>query len=104
MGSIAMDKAGDIAMGFSADNSTTLEPSIYLTGRVPTDPLNKMESTRLVVRGKNVQIGSNRWGDYSSLSIDPSNDCTFWYVQEYGKKGGRNWQSRVVSFRFNRCK
>lgn len=104
MSSVAMDKAGDIAMGFSADDSTSLAPSIYLTGRVPSDPLNKMESTRLVVKGKNVQIGSNRWGDYSSLSVDPSDDCTLWYVQEYGKNGGENWQSRLVSFRFDRCK
>ncbi len=103
MGSIAMDKAGDIALGFSADNSTNLDPSIYFTGRVPGDPLNKMESAKLIVKGALVQSGSNRWGDYSTVSVDPVDDCTFWYTQEYGKNGGANWQSHVASFKFNSC-
>jgi len=103
MGSIGMDKMGNIALGFSADNKTNLPPSIKYTGRVPTDPLGKMEKTKTAIKGAQVQTGSNRWGDYSSMSIDPGDDCTFWYVQEYGKNGARNWQSHVVAFKFDSC-
>jgi hypothetical protein len=102
-GSIAMDKVGDIALGFSVDNSTTLDPSIWYTGRVPTDPLGKMEASKSAINGMQAQSGSNRWGDYSSMSVDPTDDCSFWYTQEYAKNGGVNWQSHVVSFKFNRC-
>ena len=102
-GSMAMDKAGNIALGFSVDNSTKLDPSIWYTGRVPTDPLGKMEASKSAVKGTQVQRGSNRWGDYSSMSVDPTDDCTFWYTQEYGKNGFLNWQSHVVSFKFKSC-
>jgi hypothetical protein len=103
MGSIAMDKAGDIALGFSRDNTTTLKPSIVYTGRVPTDPLGMMETPVLAVKGTGVQTGSNRWGDYSTMSLDPSDDCTFWYTQEYGKSNGTNWATHMVSFKFTTC-
>src|SRR5262249_30654294 len=66
MGSIAMDKQGNIALGMSAASSTTVKPSILYTGRVPSDPLGKMESPNIVVKGTAVQTGSNRWGDYST--------------------------------------
>jgi hypothetical protein len=102
MGSVAMDKNGDMALGFSVDNSTKLDPSIWFTGRLPTDPLNKMEGTKLVHKGTTVQGSVNRWGDYSSMSVDPVDDCTMWYTQEYSD-GGFNWQSHVVSFKFNSC-
>jgi len=102
MGSVAMDKNGDMALGFSVDNSTKLDPSIWFTGRLPTDPLNKMEGTVLVHKGTAVQGSVNRWGDYSSMSVDPTDDCTMWYTQEYSD-GGYNWRSHVVSFKFNSC-
>ena len=103
MGSLAMDKAGDIALGFSVDNSTKLDPSIWFTGRLPSDPLNKMEGTKTVHKGTTYQnSGTDRWGDYSSVSVDPTDDCTMWYTQEYSD-GGSNWQSHVVSFKFNAC-
>ena len=102
LGSLAMDKDGDIAFGFSVDNSAKLDPSIWLTGRVPGDALNKMEGTKVVHKGTQVQGSINRWGDYSSMSVDPTDDCTFWYTQEYSD-GGFNWQSHVVSFKFSSC-
>ncbi len=109
MASIAMDKQGDIVMGMSADSSTTLKPSVWYTGRIPSDPLGKMEAPSVAVKGTAVQVnGNNRWGDYSSMSID-SDDCTFWYAQEYynQKNGGsssNDWTSRLVSFKFDNCK
>jgi hypothetical protein len=107
MSSMAMDKQGNIAMGVSADNSSTLDTSIWLTGRVPTDPLGKLEAPVVVVKGSAVQVSHN-WGDYSSMSIDPSDDCTFWYAQEYyNKKNGgpqsRDWTTHLVSFKFAGC-
>jgi len=103
-GSIAMDKAGDIALGLSA-SASTLDPSVVYTGRIPTDAAGKMESPFVVVKGTGVQTNTqNRWGDYSTMSIDPADDCTFWFAQEYIKTTGSfNWNTRLNSFKFNRC-
>jgi hypothetical protein len=103
MGSIAMDKVGNIAMGMSAVNSTNVKPSIVVTGRVPSDPAGKMESPLVVVKGTGVQTSSNRWGDYSAMTIDPTDDCTFWYVTEYAKTNGTNWSTHMFSFKFPSC-
>jgi hypothetical protein len=107
--SIAMDKQGNIAMGMSA-SSTSVKPSIAYTGRVPGEPLGQMEAPSVVVVGSAVQTdGGNRWGDYSGMSIDPTDDCTFWYSQEYynqanGGGASSDWTTRVVSFKFSSCK
>ena len=81
MGSIAMDKNGDIALGFSL-SSKTLNPSLQYVGRVPTDPLGKMESPKTIIKGTGVQTHSEgSWGDSSSMAIDPGEDCTIWYAK-----------------------
>ncbi len=105
MGSIAMDKAGNMALGFSAA-SLNLDPSVYLVGRAPTDPLGVMSGPSVIVNGTGVQESSfNRWGDYSAMSVDPSDDCTFWYTQEYYKTTGSfDWTTRIASFKFDSCK
>ena len=105
MGSIAMDQFGDIALGYSVSNSTTLHPSIAYTGRVPTDPAGTMEGEVSIVSGAGSQnAGLNRWGDYSSLTVDPIDDCTFWYTQEYIKiNGSFNWNTRIANFKFPNC-
>jgi len=102
--SIAQDQLGDIAIGLSAA-STTVYPSIGYLGRVPTQPPGAMESPAVVVVGGGSQINSyNRWGDYSAMQVDPTDDCTFWYTQEYEKTTGDfNWSTRIVSFKFNSC-
>jgi len=99
-----MDKVGDIALGFSA-SSSSIDPSVVYTGRVPTDPVNTMESLKLVLKGTGVQEStSNRWGDYSTMSIDPSDDCTFFFTEEYIKTTGSfNWSTRINSFKFTTC-
>lgn len=104
MGSIGMDKNGDIALGYSK-SSKTLDPSIEYVGRVPTDALGKMESAHNVITGTGVQTASsNRWGDYSSMQIDPVDDCTFWYAQEYYKTTGSfNFSTHMNSFKFTTC-
>ena len=106
MGSIAMDKVGDIALGYSA-SSISIFPSIRYTGRVPTDPLGEMQGEDIIQNGGGSQTGGsfpNRWGDYSSISIDPVDDCTFWYTTEYLKSSGSfNWSTRIASFKFPGC-
>ncbi|MFZ0285568.1 MAG: hypothetical protein WAL32_10075 [Terriglobales bacterium] len=102
MASIAMDKVGDIALGGSG-SSTTQKPLIGYIGRVPSDPLGKMEAPVIIATSSGVQTGSNRWGDYSSMSVDPSDDCTLWYTTEYYQADGTNWVAHVNSFKFNNC-
>jgi len=105
MGSIAMDKAGNIALGFSV-SSDSVDPSVAVVGRTPNDPLGTMEAPLFLVDGTGVQVNSfKRWGDYSSMSVDPEDGCTFWYSQEYYKTtGGFNWSTRIASFKFNSCR
>jgi hypothetical protein len=103
MGSIAMDKAGDIALGVSA-SSSALKPTVAYVGRVPSDTLGTMESPFVVIQGTGVQVGGfNRWGDYSSMQVDPADDCTFWYTQMYYSSNGGNWNTRLDSFKFRSC-
>lgn len=105
LGSIAMDKRGNIAMGYSA-SSSTINPAIRYTGRVPANPLGKMAAETTIFNGTGSQTGGlYRWGDYSSMAVDPVDDCTMWYAQEYiPVNGSFNWATRLFSFKFNNCK
>jgi len=104
MGSIAMDKVGNIAVGYSV-SSSSLFPSIRFTGRVPTDPLGTLEAENTIKDGAGSQNGRlSRWGDYSSIAIDPVDDCTFFYTNQYEKTTGSfNWSTRIASFKFPGC-
>ena len=104
MGSTAMDKVGDQMIGFSHSNST-LNPSIRVAGRTPADPSGTLQSEIVVFSGGGSQNGGlTRWGDYSAMQIDPSDDCTFWYTQEYIPTLGQfNWHTRIAAFKFPNC-
>lgn len=104
MPSIAMDKAGDMALGYSL-SSSSMFPSIAYTGRVPGDALGTMESETTILAGSGSQTGSlSRWGDYTSMAIDPVDDCTFWHANEYlPSSGSFNWATRLASFSFPSC-
>lgn len=104
MGSIAMDKVGNIAVGYSASSSSVF-PSIRYTGRVPGDALGTMEAENILQAGGGSQLPNlNRWGDYSAISVDPVDDCTFYYTTEYLKSSGTfNWSTRIGSFKFPGC-
>ena len=104
MGSIAMDNAGDIAMGYSVSSSTSF-PSIAFTGRTPADPTSTMEAETSIITGSGSQTGTlTRWGDYSAITVDPVDDCTFWYTTEYLKSSGSfNWSTRIANFKFAGC-
>jgi hypothetical protein len=104
MGSIAMDQSGDMALGYSV-SSSSVSPSVRFTGRVPTDPASTMETEVNLVTGSGSESsGLTRWGDYSAMTVDPVDDCTFWYTQEYMKTTGTfNWNTRISSFKFPSC-
>jgi hypothetical protein len=104
MGSIAMDQAGDMALGYSV-SSKSVYPSIYFTGRVAADAPGSMEGEQLIVSGSGSQTGGqSRWGDYSAMTVDPADDCTFWYTQEYIQSTGSfNWNTRIANFSFPNC-
>jgi hypothetical protein len=104
MGSAAMDSSGDLAIGYSA-SSGSIHPAVRYSGRVPTDALGTMETEGSIIEGPGSQTnGLHRWGDYSSLRIDPADDCTFWYINEYlPSSGAFNWSTRIGSFKFTGC-
>jgi hypothetical protein len=105
MASAAMDKVGDIAIGYSI-SSSSIHPGIAFTGRTPSDALGTLESEAIMLTGTGSQTGNNlsRWGDYTALRIDPSDDCTFWYTNQYiPTNGSFNWKTRVGSFKMNNC-
>ncbi|HXD32757.1 MAG TPA: hypothetical protein VN643_16660 [Pyrinomonadaceae bacterium] len=104
MGSMAMDKMGNIGLGYSK-SSTGLFPSIFFTGRAPTDLSGTMQAETNLFGGAGSQNGGlNRWGDYSSLSVDPVDDCTLWYTTEYLKSTGSfNWSTRIGKLKFTSC-
>jgi len=105
LGSIAMDGIGNLALGFSA-SSHNVFPSVYVAGRQSTDPAGALFGPLVLVNGSGVQFNSfHRWGDYSSMAVDPTDDCTFWYTQEYyATTGSFNWATRIGSFKFNSCR
>jgi len=104
MGSIAMDKVGNIALGYSAASATVF-PSIRYTGRLATDAPNTLQAENSILTGGGSQTANlSRWGDYSAMTVDPVDDCTFWYTTEYQKTNGTfDWSTRIASFRFPSC-
>ena len=105
MGSIAADGDGNIVLGYSASSAGS-SPSVRYTSRMPGDPLGTMPGGEVIAQpGGGVQTASNnRWGDYSSLTVDPIDDCTFWFTQEYyANTGGFDFATRIVSLKFPSC-
>jgi hypothetical protein len=104
MGSIAMDKMGNIAVGYSTSSATS-RPSIKFAGRESTDPLNSLSTETNLHDGTGSQTtGLSRWGDYSSMTLDPVDECTFWFTSEYLQTNGTfNWSTRIGSFKFSSC-
>jgi hypothetical protein len=110
MGSIAQDKKQNMALGYSVVNGTDVYPGIRYTGRRKSDPRGQMTlGEGVIINGTGVQTSTNsRWGDYTSMNIDPVDDCTFWYVNEYYQVSGtpadtRPWQTRIASFKLPGC-
>jgi hypothetical protein len=104
MGSVAMDRKTNMAAGSSVSSSTVF-PGIRYTGRLKDDPAGQLPlGEAVLIDGSGSQLGpSSRWGDYTSLNVDPD-DCTFWYVNEYYQTSSAvGWQTRIGSFRLPGC-
>ena len=101
MGSIAMNGAGDIAMGYSVSDGVSTFPAIWATGRLASDPLGSMTQGETVLRvGVGSQLSaSSRWGDYSVTNVDPVDDHSFWHVNEYLRStAGSDWVTHISQF------
>ncbi|MCC6381462.1 MAG: hypothetical protein IT304_03090 [Dehalococcoidia bacterium] len=114
MPSIAADNQGNVALGYSISDGTATYPSIGYAGRLAGDPLNQLPQTEVIMQaGSGSQTNNcggapcHRWGDYTAMSVDPIDDCTFWYTNQYyssqanGTAG--NWQTRIGAFKFPSC-
>jgi hypothetical protein len=104
MGSAAMDKQGNMAVGYSV-SSSSVNPSLAYATRLAGDTLGTLGSEASVVAGTGSQLSNlSRWGDYTHMSIDPVDDCTFWYTGQYLKANGTwNWSTRIASFKIATC-
>jgi Proprotein convertase P-domain/Bacterial pre-peptidase C-terminal domain/Carboxypeptidase regulatory-like domain len=103
MGTIAMDKFGNIGMGYNVTKTTapTKFASLGYTGRLASDPAGVMSlGENEVAAGAAVET-SGRWGDYYQMTVDPVDDCTFWFVGMYRPSG--SWQTRIADFKFPAC-
>jgi hypothetical protein len=105
MGSIAQDKFGNLGIGYSV-SGPNMYPGLAYTGQVSTDAANSLEpEVQQLFIGQGAQSSVSRWGDYSSMSVDPSNDCTMWFATEYGKTNGSYyaWGTKITSFKLGTC-
>jgi len=109
MPSLAVDGSGDMAIGYSV-SSSSLYPSIRYAGRLVTDAANTLgQGEATMWAGTGAQTNTcggapcQRWGDYSAMSIDPVDDCTFWYTNEYYDTNGGNWKTRIGAFKYPSC-
>jgi hypothetical protein len=103
--SIAMDRQGNIGLGYNV-TSSSVYPSIRYTGRLASDaPGTLPQGEATIINGSGAQTGpAGRWGDYSDLTVDPSDDCTFWYTTEYYPvTSSTGWHTRIGSFKFPQC-
>ena len=109
MGSLAVDRAGNMLLGYSASNSA-MKPAIRWAGRLAGDPLNTLPQTEVdLIRGTGTQVGNcgpsdvHPLGDYSSMSLDPADGCTFWHTNMYYDADGLDHQTSMGSTKFPSC-
>ena len=103
MGSIAMDKACGMALGYSVSSAVTF-PSIRYAGRLAGDALGTMPQGEVTaVNGAFSQTGSTRWGDYSSMNVDPVDGCTYWYTNEFVGNNLGQWTTQITRFTLPNC-
>ncbi len=103
IGSAAMDKSGNIAIGYSVSNGSAVFPSIRYAARLATEPRGVMGNEVTLHAGTASQTDANRWGDYSAMSVDPVDDCTFWFTSEYVANSAEGWRTRIGSFKIPTC-
>jgi hypothetical protein len=104
LGSAALDQAGNLAVGYS-ESSSGMRPSMSYSGRTVDDPAGELRTEPTPISHPGSEDGKyGRWGDYSDLTVDPSDDCTFYYTNEYYATTGQyGWATRIMAFRFPNC-
>lgn len=109
MASAAQDQAGNIVVGYNVaglGNTSTSDdvfPGMRYSGRLLNDPLDSMPQGEFsIIEGQFPNSGI-RYGDYSALTVDPVDNCTFWYTAQYNPLANNNWATRIASFRFDDC-
>jgi uncharacterized repeat protein (TIGR01451 family) len=106
MGSIAMDRFGNMAMGYNVSSFSTF-PGIRLAGRRPGDPVNQITEAAILTPGLGSETGTVFFADYSQTTLDPLDDCTFWHAGTYQPATANNqqfsWATKIGSFRFPDC-
>jgi hypothetical protein len=108
LGSAAQDNQGNIAVAYSFANEQK-RPSILYSGKLATVPPGMLHSEATLISGTGVQKAFGfRWGDYSGISVDPADDCTFWVTNEYFTHESENfsdfaWLTRIAKFKFAEC-
>ncbi|HWN10681.1 MAG TPA: carboxypeptidase regulatory-like domain-containing protein [Pyrinomonadaceae bacterium] len=107
MPSLALDRAGNMALGYSTSNATVEFPSIKYAGRLAADPINTFSQTETIMfTGTASQTTSTRWGDYTTMTLDPDG-CTFWFTNEYAnpvsQASNMRWRTRIGKFQFPGC-
>jgi hypothetical protein len=100
MGASSMDLSGNIALAYNVSSPTTF-PGLRYTGRKADDPLGVMTAAETSIIEGTASSGTNRYGDYAAMGLDPSDDCTFWFTGEYNPASV--WTTRWASFRFDQC-
>ena len=100
MGGIAMDGSGNIALGYNVADSAVY-PGIRYAGRLASDALGTLPQGEHTLVNGTASNGSNRYGDYSAMSVDPSDDCTFWFTGQWNAAG--TWSTRIGKFKFDEC-
>jgi len=105
MGSAAIDKTGGIAIGYNVSNGSTIVPSIRYAYRGPADPLGTLGNETTILNGSGIQNGTlTRWGDYSTISVDPVDGCTMVFTTQYQPANGNfNWTTYIHSFKLSTC-
>ncbi|HLI64053.1 MAG TPA: hypothetical protein VKV05_11680 [Terriglobales bacterium] len=104
MGSLTRDNVDDVLLGYSV-SSTSVYPSIAVAGRIYTDPLGTLSPEQYSVHGTGSQVDTaDRWGDYSTMAIDPTDNCTFFYTTEYYQlTASFDWSTDISSWKFPNC-
>ena len=104
IGSAAMDQQGNIAVGYNV-SGTSRNPSLAYAFRLAGDPLGTLSDETTIQEGGGSQTGFIFWGDYSQMTLDPTDDCTFWYVGAYqpSTSATQNWNQRIAAFRLPAC-
>ncbi len=103
MASPAIDRAGNIGIGYSF-GGTPHYPGQRFAARLAADPLGVLTLRETVlVEGEGSQTNTLRWEDYTQTAIDPTDDCTIWYVGDYLRAGAESYSTRIGAFRLPGC-